>query len=243
MRVLVAAIQQHECVAPTEGFTPYMRLNVLSDILWERHAPWLFELFPRLQFYDYTKVPGRLGPKNYHLVFSFSGENENLCKQELEEFNRDVAVVFIAHKAKGKHWEAWRKTKSGAAPIPVPDYFWGYPVVDGDISDVRPLDHKILAERGQSGPAIIALRWKSPSLKKSGLKEDPIEKLEEDLKAGIGAKDRRVTFVTPTYVVDGHAVLDRPNPWSRPNPDEEQFLISAATPRFTPIDQDVAAPE
>lgn len=235
MRVLVAAIQQHECVAPTEGYKPFVRLNVLSDIPWEMHAEWLFDLFPRIQFYDYTKVPGRFTPANYELTFSFSGQNEQYCRQEMENFARKVAVVFVAMKPKGKGWVAWKKSRG--TPIPLPDEFWGVPVIDGDISDVRPLD--------RYAPGVVALRWKSPSLKKSGLKKDPIKQLEENIKAGPGVKKgREVTFVTPTYVVDGEARLERSNPpWTTPNPDRLQFLITAATPRFEVIDQDVAAAE
>lgn len=255
MRVLIAAIQQHECIAPTEGFKPMIRLNVLSDIPWERHAEWLFEMFPRMQFYDYTKVEGRVTPPNYELTFSFSGSNLDGCKREIADHGRKVAVVFIAHKPKNKSsWQAWKKTRSKSTPIPLPDRFWELPVIDGDVSDVRPFDRLTLAERfgmrDYRGPAIVGLRWKSPSFKKSGLKVDPIKQLDEELKAGVGAKDRKVTFVIPTYVVDGKATLFeeggfplRSNPWTRPNPNEEQFLITAATPRFEAIEQDVALPE
>lgn len=70
------------------------RLNGTSDILWERkgftlqekyakrlgveakYYKNLMELFPDVQFYDYTKIAGRFNknlPKNYDLTFSCSG--------------------------------------------------------------------------------------------------------------------------------------------------------------------------
>jgi hypothetical protein len=106
LRILSSAIELHQCAAPAEGFVPYTRLNVLSDIPWEGVAPWLFTRFPRLSFYDYTKVAGRKTPGNYDITFSFSGTNENLALQEIDN-GRRVAVVFLAHKEKRGEWQAW----------------------------------------------------------------------------------------------------------------------------------------
>ena len=85
---------------------PSVRLNVYSDYVWETICPDLFDIFDGkrsfagqrmsfVQFYDYTKIPGRWSqsirqdvanafgikdptpsyklPKNYHITFSFSG--------------------------------------------------------------------------------------------------------------------------------------------------------------------------
>ena len=85
---------------------PSVRLNVYSDYVWEEICPDLFKIFNGnetfmgtemdfVQFYDYTKVPGRWSrdlrnsisrkfkvpdptplymlPSNYHITFSFSG--------------------------------------------------------------------------------------------------------------------------------------------------------------------------
>jgi len=59
------------------------RLNVFSDLSWELmyddRGRTLFELFPKVQFYDYTKIPKRMKkfmagnmPENYHLTFSLN---------------------------------------------------------------------------------------------------------------------------------------------------------------------------
>lgn len=100
------------------GFVPVFRLNGTSDIRWERHG--VPQKYPALQFYDYFKVPNRKGvPPNYHLTFSFSGNNLEACRQALAN-GMSVAVPFM------KRPETWL----------------GYPVVDGDDDDTRFLDAK-----------------------------------------------------------------------------------------------------
>ena len=47
-----------------------VRLNGTSDIRWEKVAPSLFTDFPDVAYYDYTKVPNRETPDNYHLTYS-----------------------------------------------------------------------------------------------------------------------------------------------------------------------------
>ena len=60
---------------------PAVRLNGTSDIQWEKilvDDKNIFELFPDIQFYDYTKIPTRkVGHiKNYHLTWSYSEAND-----------------------------------------------------------------------------------------------------------------------------------------------------------------------
>jgi len=121
---------------------PLVRLNVFSDIPWELVYPGLFEQMPGLQFYDYTKVPGRDVPENYDLTFSYSGRNLQATAQELERGTR-CAVVFLT----GKHKlpESWS--------------FMGheYPVIDGDVSDARPFDE---------GGVVVGLSYKFPRVGK-----------------------------------------------------------------------------
>lgn len=134
-------IEALERKAQREGLKPAVRLNGLSDLSWERIAPELFGMFPDVEFYDYTKNPGRYfrflegepwpdnyhyfrflegkpWPHNYHLTFS-RGEN---CPDSHVRYilNRGgtVAIVF-------DH---------------VPDTWSGYRVVDGDKHDARWLD-------------------------------------------------------------------------------------------------------
>ncbi len=106
---------------------PCVRLNGTSDIPWERikgtNGRTLMDMFPRVQFYDYTKRPDRVtGYANYHLTFSLSETNGVQALLELAR-GRNVAVVF--------------DTKRGQA---LPQSWMGFTVVDGDESDLRFLD-------------------------------------------------------------------------------------------------------
>jgi hypothetical protein len=111
-----------------------VRLNVVSDVPWEREYPGLFADFPTVQFMDYTKDISRIldpsRPRNYHLTFSRSEVNEADCRRALAA-GHNVTVVF-------------RKP-------PFPASFWGYPVIDGDRNDLRFLD---------TAPCIVGLKAK-----------------------------------------------------------------------------------
>ena len=110
--------------AAKRGMLPCFRLNLTSDIPWERHID--IEAIDA-PFYDYTKIYKRvlnhangLLPKNYHLTFSRS-ENKANQKQCLEalDMGQNVAVVF--RNSLPKRWE-------------------GYTVINGDETDLRFLD-------------------------------------------------------------------------------------------------------
>ena len=86
----------------------------------------VFECFPDVQFYDYTKVLGRKvsGIPNYHLTFSAADGNDlDVKKAILQGLN--VAVVFGIKKTQ-----------------PMPETYNGLPVFNGDESDLRFLDPK-----------------------------------------------------------------------------------------------------
>lgn len=113
--------------AAKQGLVPCVRLNGTSDIPWERikasNGFTLPAMFPNVQFYDYTKRPNRTAlPDNYHLTFSRSECNDDQAMIELER-GRNVAVVFDTLKG-----------------TPLPAFWRGYRVLDGDLSDLRFLD-------------------------------------------------------------------------------------------------------
>ena len=93
-----------------------VRLNVLSDVAWERLG--IPQAFPRLLFVDYTKQAARLQntPENYRLIFSYSGRPQ-YRNQNRRAFltGAPVAVVF----------------RGG-----FPRAFRGRPVIDGDRDDI-----------------------------------------------------------------------------------------------------------
>jgi hypothetical protein len=106
-----------------EGFVPALRLNMVSDLMWERLAPWIFADFPGVQCYDYTKHAARMLrycrgglPATYHLTFSRSETNEPDCLRVLQA-GGTVAVVFDSRDLPG----TWH----------------GYPIINGDETDLR----------------------------------------------------------------------------------------------------------
>ena len=94
--------------AERQGLKPVFRLNGTSDLSWEKYTineNNIFELFPDVQFYDYTKVLGRKTSKykNYHLTFSAADGNDADVAKAMEQ-GMNVAVVFdeIPQEYKGK---------------------------------------------------------------------------------------------------------------------------------------------
>jgi len=86
------------------GLIPTFRLDLTSDLAWENiklDGKNLMEIFPDVQFYDYTKHMSRMMnfligkmPKNYHLTFSRSEKNDAQCDIVLGCGGR-VAMVFL----------------------------------------------------------------------------------------------------------------------------------------------------
>lgn len=113
--------------AESKGLKPLVRLNGTSDIRWE-NVPFesydnIFEAFPNVQFYDYTKDSNRKNlPANYDLTFSYSG---------VKTF---APYVFKAESKGMRMAVVFRKESS------IPNMFKGIKVVSGDNSDVRHLD-------------------------------------------------------------------------------------------------------
>ena len=118
--------------AKKAGLTLLIRLNGTSDIKWENvyftydnKQTTIFDLFPEIQFYDYTKIANRVDlPKNYDLTFSYSGvvTFQKYVKKAIDNQMR-IATVF-------------RRVED------IPTEFLGLPVVSGDNSDIRHLDNQ-----------------------------------------------------------------------------------------------------
>jgi len=103
---------------------PCFRLNGTSDIPWERvhiGGKNLFQLFPDVQFYDYTKILNRKvqAYPNYHLTFSRAESNDRDVDRAIAA-GMNVAVVFDE----------------------MPKRYMGKRVVDADNDDLRFLDPK-----------------------------------------------------------------------------------------------------
>lgn len=130
VRWIIDEIKNSKKKAESEGYRFSVRLNNTSDLNPETFyiddngtKRNLLQLFPDVQFYDYTKVGNRINLvekyPNYDITFSYSGHNMDECKFMLENGCR-VAMVFNK----------------------VPDEYMGYKVIDGDQYDMRYLDDK-----------------------------------------------------------------------------------------------------
>jgi len=146
MCVLSTEIIAAQKKAAKKGLELVVRLNGTSDIRWENIkfgplAATIFEHFPDIQFYDYTKIANRRISHipNYHLTFSFSAVKKFQAnfKKAMEFYGRSMnaAVVF-----KGN----------------IPKTFMGMDVVNGDETDLRFLD---------SQGVIVALKAKGKARK------------------------------------------------------------------------------
>jgi hypothetical protein len=102
------------------------RLNGTSDLPFEKYKVFengtknIFEMFPDVQFYDYTKNYLRFDkvlPSNYHLTFSRSETNE---EKSLEILKRGFNVAMVFDK--------------------LPKTYMGYEVINADNDDLRFLD-------------------------------------------------------------------------------------------------------
>ena len=121
--------------AKKEGLQLLVRPNGTSDIPWEKirveGARNIFELFPEVQFYDYTAIPNRTVPENYHLTFSRKESNSADVATALRN-GLNVAVVFDK----------------------LPATYLGRPVVSGDDTDIRVNDPKgVVVGLKAKGPA------------------------------------------------------------------------------------------
>jgi hypothetical protein len=100
MSTLFADIKKAIRLAKKNGFIPVFRLNGTSDLPWEKYiVPGtdvnIFEAFPDVQFYDYTKILGRKikSLANYHLTFSRAENNDKDCERAMRE-GLNVAAVY-----------------------------------------------------------------------------------------------------------------------------------------------------
>ena len=103
------------------GLKPAVRLNGTSDIEFDTFQ--IFQSFPNVQFYDYTKVYKRAMkyikgeyPKNYYITYS------------LNEDNRDLAFDYLTH---GGNVAIVFKNKK------LPKRYLGFKVINADKSDLR----------------------------------------------------------------------------------------------------------
>jgi len=120
MTQLRKEISNHIKNCSNKGFIPCIRLNGTSDISFENTG--IFEEFPNVQFYDYTKIYKRAlkfvngqYPSNYHLTYSLNEDNKELAFDILFK-GGNISAVF-------------RKD--------LPETYKGYKVINADETDLR----------------------------------------------------------------------------------------------------------
>lgn len=133
--LLIKEIEAAKRKADKAGMLCGVRLNATSDIMWEKFrvdGVSIFDRFPDVQFYDYTKHPNRKVSDidNYHLTFSLAENNNSDAFIALRN-GINVAVVF-KDKLPSKFSVMYGDTKKGIIR----------PVIDGDEHDFRPLDEE-----------------------------------------------------------------------------------------------------
>ena len=138
MQWMFAEIKAYQLKAIKDNFFFSVRLNATSNIDWQNvkiDGLTIFEIFPEVNFYDYTKNHLKFENKapNYHLTYSFTGRNEELCKVLLSQ-GYNVAVVFNVKNENE-----------------LPKYFMNHTVINGDLTDARFLD---------LSPCIVGLKFK-----------------------------------------------------------------------------------
>jgi hypothetical protein len=112
---------------------PAIRLNGTSDIQFENYPingfKNIFEAFPNVQFYDYTKIVKRAYktlPSNYHLTLSYSEANAKYANSVIDahcETGINIAVV-VRNKAQAQEYIALKNS----------------PTISGDETDLRFFD-------------------------------------------------------------------------------------------------------
>jgi hypothetical protein len=123
MSALLSDINKAIKLSAKVGLTPVFRLNGTSDVSWEKYEILegrnIFQMFPNVQFYDYTKILGRKVKHipNYHLTFSKADGNDADVAKALEQ-GMNVTVVFDK----------------------IPKTYMGKPVFNADETDLRFLD-------------------------------------------------------------------------------------------------------
>lgn len=147
LRRLCKEIENFLRQADRKGLKPAIRLNGTSDIQWENivipgsggnRRPFsdkanIFETFPELQFYDYTKIYKRFDrdalPSNYHLCLSYSNANAKYADRCWESHVKHGTNLVMVYRTKldiinAATWYEECRVK----------------FIDGDANDLRFLD-------------------------------------------------------------------------------------------------------
>jgi hypothetical protein len=130
MRQLMQDIAKFQTYCNKRGIQPVIRLNGTTDIRWELikiDGLTIFEHFPEVAYYDYTKIANRDTSHipNYHLTWSYSNASPKYAAMMQTALDRGMNVATVFRKA-FNYANTWM----------------GLPVINGDADDLRILDPK-----------------------------------------------------------------------------------------------------
>ena len=130
MRQLITDLKRFVAYCKKRGIQPVIRLNGTTDIRWELitiDGQTVFELFPEISYYDYTKIANRNTDHipNYHLTWSYSNASPKYAAMMQTALDRGMNVATVFRKA-FDYANTWA----------------GLPVINGDADDLRILDPK-----------------------------------------------------------------------------------------------------
>lgn len=121
-KLIYKELESHIKKSQRLGLKPAIRMNGTSDLMWESIIPDIFN-YP-IQYYEYTKIYNRMIkylnnklPKNLHLTFSRSENNEDKCFNILK-LGGNTAFVFKN----------------------IPKFYKNFKIFSGDNTDLRFLD-------------------------------------------------------------------------------------------------------
>lgn len=148
---LHAEIETARAKAHRQGMDPCFRLNMFSDLMWEKFG--VPQQHKDSIFYDYTKHAHRVGQilDNYFVTFSRDGDKDDVTCQKLVREGKNVTIVFddgVTTNTRNLHGKkpGWLK--------PLPTSWNGLKCINGDDHDRRWED-----EPG----VVVALRLKAHS--------------------------------------------------------------------------------
>ncbi|SCW76963.1 hypothetical protein SAMN02927900_04742 [Rhizobium mongolense subsp. loessense] len=151
MADLVDDLERFVAYCERKGVKPAVRLNGTSDIQWEvahfasrgDKRGSVFELFPEVQFYDYTKVYKRAYralPVNYSLTLSYSHASTAYAEAVVKAANETGANIAVVYRTKELRDTLASYDCAGLATTT--DFNLNRPVFNGDETDLRFLDPK-----------------------------------------------------------------------------------------------------
>tara|TARA_R100001463_G_scaffold13_1_gene32 strand:- start:931 stop:1722 length:792 start_codon:yes stop_codon:yes gene_type:complete len=156
---LVYEVEKAIIQSNKKGLKPSFRLNAYSDIQFEKDIikdnKNIFQLFPDVKFYDYSKLINRKTPKNYQLTYSHHNPD---FKDTIIALNKGLNVAIVFEKLP-KQIKINNKI---------------YSVLDGDKTDLR-----IDETDKQGNNCIIGLKFKKGN-KKSVTYQDALKKAVQE---------------------------------------------------------------